>query len=208
MKCKMAETQNNLDITNGPILGIDLFDTAGDGQVLFLVACHLCIDMVSWRVVLQDLEEYLQNGSITSEPPSSFQEWCGITRPKETSREQPQLITDVPNVAYWGAEDLTNTYGQARTKSFILDSQTTRFVLGQLHEALHTEPIDLLLAVAFRSFSQTFTDRSLPVIYTEGHGRQSVTDPSVDVSGTVGWFTTLKAIQLASHSGMLPLRLY
>lgn len=206
IKSKTSETQRSLDIVNGPILGADLFDIGGEGQILFLVACHLCIDMVSWRVVLQDLEELLQKGLIASEQPLSFQTWCGINQANATgegSQNQLQLLKQPDNTAYWGAKNLANTYGQVKTKSFVLDEQTTKLVLGPLHEVFQTEPVDLLLATSFRSFSQIFTDRSLPTIYTESHGRQPSADTTVDASGTIGWFTTLKALHLASCPGKI-----
>ncbi|KAL5349603.1 hypothetical protein ACLOAV_005898 [Pseudogymnoascus australis] len=201
IKSKTSETQLSLDIANGPILGTDLFNIAGEGQVLFLVACHLCIDMVSWRVVLQDLEELLQKGLIASERPLSFQTLCGINQSnatREGSQNQLELVNQPANTAYWGAKNLTNTYGEVKTKSFVLDKETTGLVLGQLHESFQTEPVDLLLAASFRSFSETFTDRSLPVIYTESHGRQLSADSTIDASGTIGWFTTLIPLHLAS----------
>lgn len=206
IKHKTSETQRSLDIVNGPILGTDVFDIAGEGQVLFLVACHLCIDMVSWRMVLQDLEELLQKGSIASEQPLSFQTWCGINQANATgegAQSQPQLLKQPDDTAYWGAKSFTNTYGQVKTKSFVLDEQSTGLVLGQLHESFQTEPVDLLLATTFRSFSQTFTDRSLPVIYNESHGRQPSANSTVDASGTIGWFTTLRPLHLASCPGMV-----
>ncbi|OJJ50363.1 hypothetical protein ASPZODRAFT_13447 [Penicilliopsis zonata CBS 506.65] len=193
----MAASQRALDIERGPIMRADLIDVTGTEQVLFLVANHLCIDMVSWRVILQDLEEYLLTGTIASERPFSFHTWCAMHQNgKRTggiqSAEKPV------NAKYWGLESSTNTYGQVKTKTFVLDEETTTFALGRLHETIQTEPLDLLLAVAFRSFAQTFTDRELPTIYNESHGRQSSTDSAIDVSGTVGWFTALKPLCVAS----------
>lgn len=211
IQSKTSETQLSLDIANGPILGTDLFNIAGEGQVLFLVACHLCIDMVSWRVVLQDLEELLQKGLIASERPLSFQTLCGINQSnatREGSQNQLELVNQPANTAYWGAKNSTNTYGEVKTESFVLDKETTGLVLGQLHESFQTEPVDLLLAASFRSFSETFTDRSLPVIYTESHGRQPSADSTIDASGTIGWFTTLIPLHLASCPGTVSFHHY
>lgn len=204
IKSISSETQNCLDIANGPILGADLFNITGEDQVIFLVACHLCIDMVSWRVILQDLEEFLQDGSIASEQPLSFQAWRGLNDnnvSREVSQGPVKSLNESNHIAYWETRELTNTYGQTKTKSFNLDERTTGMVLGRLHEAIQTDPLDILLAAAFRSFSRTFTDRVLPVIYNESHGRQLSGESAVDGSGSVGWFTELQPLHFPSGSG-------
>lgn len=200
---RIAETQCSLDIEAGPILGADLFTIAGDEQVLFLVAHHLCIDMVSWRVVLQDLEDFLQTGVLSTEIPLSFQSWCDMQQAKGSAEQgnyKAGFVNEASNSDYWGIENTRNTYGQVKTKTIKMEKELTESALGSWHESLQTEPLDLLLAVAFHSFSQTFTDRELPVIYNESHGRQS-SDPGVDVSGTVGWFTALQRLRVSTLSG-------
>jgi len=61
-------SQASLDIENGPLFSVDVTDRAGE-QLLFLVAHHLVIDLVSWRGLLQDFEQLLEVDSI---PPNKL----------------------------------------------------------------------------------------------------------------------------------------
>lgn len=196
----MGESQRSPDPENGPIVVADMFDAPGTDQVLFLVANHLCIDMVSWRVVLQELEEYLHTGTIASEIPLSFQAWCGSQSPGEKDAQTVQIPEGLPNAEYWGVGGFENTYGQVKTKGFSLDEETTGLLLDGVRTSASTEPLDLLLAVTFQSFTEVFPNLARPTIFNESHGRQSTTQ---DVSETVGWFTAVKALQIEQSANIM-----
>lgn len=66
-------TQSSLNILKGPLFAIDLFNLADNRQMIFLAAHHLIIDMVSWRIVIGDLEELLNTKTLAAEKPLSFQ---------------------------------------------------------------------------------------------------------------------------------------
>jgi len=200
IKSQMGESQRAPDPEHGPIVVADVFEAPGQDQVLFLVANHLCIDMVSWRVVLQELEEYLHTGAIASEVPLSFQAWCDSQSPGEKAGHTLQIPEGLPNATYWGVGGFENTYGQVKTQGFSLDEHATGMLLDGMHSSAQTEPLDLLLAVAFQSFSQVFPDLADPTIYNESHGRQSSTQ---DVSETVGWFTSVKALRITRSSKIM-----
>jgi NRPS condensation-like uncharacterized protein/aryl carrier-like protein len=200
IKSQMGESQRAPDPEQGPIVVADVFEAPGKDQVLFLVANHLCIDMVSWRVVLQELEEHLRTGVISSEVPLSFQAWCGSRSPSEKNSHTLQIPDGLPNANYWGVGGFENTYGQVKTQGFSLDEQATGMLLNSVSSSAQAEPLDLLLAVAFQSFSQVFPDLADPTIYNESHGRQSTTE---DVSETVGWFTSVKALRITGSANIL-----
>ncbi|KAL4969111.1 nonribosomal peptide synthase Pes1 [Aspergillus stella-maris] len=198
---KIANTQSSLDVQKGPVVAAALFDEAGQ-QILFLTASHLCVDVVSWRIVLQELEEFVDNGSVSSDAPLSFQSWCNLQL--ETSRNNKNttnLSSKTPDLGYWGMDQMVNNYGHVKMESFSLDKRATAFISRQCHEILRTETVEVLLAAVCYSFNRVFSDRDLPAIYNEGHGRE-VWDSS-DPSGTVGWFTTLSSLHAPACSGLL-----
>ena len=49
-----------LDLENGPLVGAALFDLGPAGKRLLLTIHHLVVDTVSWRVLLEDLEQLYQ----------------------------------------------------------------------------------------------------------------------------------------------------
>ena len=56
------EAQGSLDLAQGPLLRAVLCDLAEGGQRLLLVIHHMVVDGVSWRVLLDDLEQACQAG--------------------------------------------------------------------------------------------------------------------------------------------------
>lgn len=199
----MSKTQASLDPVNGPLLAMDLFNVEGGNQLLFMTAHHLVIDLVSWRVILQDVEELLTNPTSVSDaqPSLSFQTWC--KRQVEHAHKVP-LNSVLPagnlpqqSFAYWGLEEGENTYGNVSCEGFELDTLATAFITSKCHQALRTDTVDVLIAAMMYSFSQTFTDRGPPTIFNEGHGREPW-DNSTDLSRTIGWFTAMFPIYVAS----------
>jgi amino acid adenylation domain-containing protein/non-ribosomal peptide synthase protein (TIGR01720 family) len=190
----MAETQISLDICKGPIFAVALFNTSQNGQHLFLVAHHVMIDLVSWRVILRDLEEILTIGLLTAAKPIPFQNWLSLqaehARATDVSNILPYTIP-VPNLDYWDMSTKPNRMCDTEEVVLKLDiAQTKELFEGSCHFTYNTEPIDILLASLVYSFSQTFSDRSVPALFREGHGREPW-DDDLDISGTVGWFTTM-----------------
>lgn len=203
---KIAESQSCLDPLNGPIFAADLFNLRSGGQVLFLVAHHLCVDMVSWRIILQDLEELVVSGSLSDDKALSFQSWCAMqlerAKTHDTNLTLP-FIPEQPNLLYWGMQDSPNVYGDIKMESFSLTEDATKFVLEGCHDVFGTDTVDILLAAVIHSFRRTFTDRKVPTVYNEGHGREPW-DASIDLSRTVGWFTTMAPLLVDGEEGEFP----
>ena len=171
--------------------------------MIFLTAHHLCVDMVSWRIILQELQEFLETGSLTVEKPLSFQTWCKM----QVEQSQKQSFKDLlpfhvmsADLAYWAMEGQRNTYSDVESKTFVVDEVLTALAMGDCHKAFQTEPLDLLLSTIAHSFSRTFADRATPTLYNESHGREN---PNVDLSRTVGWFTSLCPIHVSVDLGKI-----
>jgi non-ribosomal peptide synthase protein (TIGR01720 family) len=198
----IAESQNCLDPLNGPILAADLLNLRTGGQVLFLVAHHLCIDMVSWRIVLQDLEELVVSGSLSLDKALSFQSWCAMQTERAKTHDATislPFTPEKPNLLYWGMQGSPNVYGDIKMESFTLSEDTTKFILDGCHSVFRTDTVDILLSAIIYSFGRTFTDRKVPTIYNEGHGREPW-EADIDLSRTVGWFTTMAPLLVDSEA--------
>ncbi|KAE8406480.1 hypothetical protein BDV37DRAFT_280762 [Aspergillus pseudonomiae] len=195
-------SQRNVDIENGPIFVVDHFSLRDEergessfdcreGQLISLIAHHLVVDAVSWHVIVAQLEASLLSESSSPHAPMPFHNWA-----QEQCHFGEQLVSksvlpnDIPpaNLSYWGMQELP-TWKNVEEVRFTIDENTTSLLLGAANTALRTEPIDILLGAIQQSFNQTFTDRAVPAIFSEGHGREPW-DNSIDLSETVGWFTT------------------
>ncbi|KAF5689247.1 non-ribosomal peptide synthetase [Fusarium circinatum] len=200
----LVDSQTCLDPVQGPLVAADLIDRGTEDQILFVVAHHLVIDLVSWRIILQELEEILLRPEAVQDAdrPLPFQVWCRMQSEHAQAQTPDQAlpIQGIPDgdAEYWGMTDIPNVYGQMVRQGFEIGPQQTSLV-SKCHESLRTEIPDVLMAAMVYSFGQIFTDRPIPAIFAEGHGRE-VWDTSIDLSNVVGWFTTIYPVFAGSNS--------
>tara|TARA_R110002003_G_scaffold124_21_gene11362 strand:+ start:12515 stop:16243 length:3729 start_codon:yes stop_codon:yes gene_type:complete len=191
----IEDSQQCLDHEQGPLFAADFFDFGND-QFAFLTAHHIVIDLVSWRLLLEELEEILRGGELLP-PALPFQKWAELQIEHAETLEFDKVLppVDVPalDFHYWGIKREENTYGNASHALFELDSDITSAFLTDCHTAYRTEPVELLLAALIQSWSRVFVDRPIPAIFNEGHGREPWSS-ELDISRTVGWFTALSPI--------------
>jgi amino acid adenylation domain-containing protein len=210
VKAHIADSQASINCFSGPLLAVDYFTMKDQPHVLSMTAHHLVVDIVSWRIILEDLEEFILNPEKTASIDGSlpFQTWCRLQEEHcNTLRAEQKVATDTiptPDFAYWGLEKKQTTYGDVDCASFEIDPAHTNAILLECHKALGTEPIDLFLAAMLHSFGQSFPDRALPTIFNEGHGRE-VWDSSIDISHTVGWFTIVHPIFVSAYKSDDPI---
>ncbi|KHN96131.1 non-ribosomal peptide synthetase [Metarhizium album ARSEF 1941] len=196
--------QENLDIEHGPVFACDFFNIAGDVQLVTLSAHHLVVDLVSWRIIWGDIEDHIQHGSLISAPSTSWKSW--LRRQVRANRRASPISVlpysvPLPDLDFWGLPLSDSTFGNCTVISEAFEPSLTDAMFGDANECLRTEPMDILLGTMAHSFHHVFPERSVPVIWLEGHGREHSEDLPVDVSGTVGWFTTLHPIPISVKPG-------
>lgn len=199
IECAVSQAQASLDIENGPIFSVDLINRDSEDQLLFLVAHHAVIDLVSWRALIEDLELFITSGALSSTQPLSFQVWNKMQTKYAKEHLNPDSAlpfhVSPSNVGYWGMTGRPNIYQDVVRESFVLNKEiTTKLFSANCQRALSTEPIDILLAGVTYAFQSVFPDRSQPTIFREGHGREPW-DDSIDITSTLGWFTTIYPVR-------------
>jgi amino acid adenylation domain-containing protein/non-ribosomal peptide synthase protein (TIGR01720 family) len=214
-RSEMARTIDALhasfDLGRGPLFRACHFACGDEPDRLFLVAHHLVVDGVSWRILLGDLwsaYEQASRGSVVTLPPktTAFQHWG---RELAEYAQGTALAGEVP---YWRQQtsggvprlpiDRTNgpnAVASRSTVSVALTELETQALLTQVPEAYGTQVNDVLLTALLRAFAE-WTGSRTAVIDLEGHGREDVFD-DVDLSRTVGWFTTLFPVRLELPPG-------
>lgn len=169
------------------------------------------MDGVSWRILLEDLQAaYRQEalGQTISLPAktSSVKAWAEAL---QTYANSEVLRNELP---YWqalSAVDATlpcdNVDGSlqarhaavARTR---LDERYTRQLLQDAPGAYRTQVNDLLLTALARVIAR-WTKQEEVLVQLEGHGREELCD-NVDLSRTVGWFTSMFPVRLSTAEAM------
>lgn len=192
------DSQSTLDIVRGPTFAVDIFDIDDTfSQAIALVAHHLIIDVVSWGVLLEDLQNLL-NG--VKPPPQSlpYHTWLQqqAAQAKQETARRVFPFSNVPpaDYNYWGMSGQPNVHGDAIEETMQLTTRDTLLLLGA-QDALATEILDILVAALLESFRKVFSDRPSVTIHNEGHGRETFLARH-DLSRTIGWFSTLTPIHL------------
>ena len=103
-----------------------------------------------------------------------------------------------PRLRWRRCSPAVDTYASAGHLSVSLDAETTRMLLGEVPAAFHAGVNDILLIGFALAWAQFLGSGGAPIgIDVEGHGRHEELGAEVDLSRTVGWFTTKYPVALA-----------
>ncbi|KAG9375535.1 hypothetical protein A1F94_013885 [Pyrenophora tritici-repentis] len=181
----IRQSRDGLDVQNGPVLAAVLCDQ-GQRQLLFIAIHHLVIDLVSWRVLLEELEDLLLSRKLPAVPAVPFQAWQALQTEHATKHKCPSgvaqdEVASGESLSYWGIEPDAVKRGSVVSKQFALNEQTTSALLGPCNDVFQTRPVELMLAALAHSFAIAFSDRAPPTIFNESHGREPW-DAGIDLS--------------------------
>ncbi|MEM7384996.1 MAG: RHS repeat-associated core domain-containing protein [Verrucomicrobiota bacterium] len=148
---------------------------------MLLLAHHLVVDGMSWRILLEDLSsafEQLEHGGGDVELPAKttgFAQWAASLEGEAVATEEGP-----PDAAMLFEEGDDNNWGDVEEHEQCVE--------------LGGRPVDeaLLLAALAQTLGQ-FMQVSELAIDLEGHGRDRG-DEGLDLTRTVGWFTALRKV--------------
>ncbi|KMS75295.1 dimodular nonribosomal peptide synthetase [Streptomyces viridochromogenes] len=193
-----------LNPTEGQLLRAVWFDAgpARSGRLLLTIH-HLAVDGVSWNILRTDLVAAWR----AEEPPppgTSFRQWAllleraALERAAELDLWQRGLGTpDAHAGRLLGSrrpDPAVDTVGAMRHLSRELPADVTAELLTTVPAAFHAGPEDVLLAALAAAFARRTSHRAV-LLDIERHGREEITD-GVDLSRTVGWFTSVVPARL------------
>jgi amino acid adenylation domain-containing protein/non-ribosomal peptide synthase protein (TIGR01720 family) len=208
-----ARVQSSLNLEDGCLLrAVHFAFGAGERGRMLLVIHHLAVDGISWRLIREDLESAYSNLKAGKRPvlapkTTSYQAWaarladfaCSATLRRSLSfwiAEANRPVSALPAQR----NDCENLEGDARPVKTRLTVEDTSALLQRVPTAYRTQVNDVLLTALARAL-QRWTDGEAFRIDLEGHGREDLFD-DVDVSRTVGWFTTVFPVRLELQAGL------
>ena len=213
------QLQRSLSLREGPLLRAALLRTRA-GARLLLAAHHLVVDGVSWRVLLDDLQaaySQLHEGAEVRLPTKTtpYRRWAGAL----AEYAQSEAVETQANYWVGRAEadslDVTtdsaaveNTTAWARGLTVELEESYTTRLLKQAPEVYHTRIDDLLLTALARALCSWVEagagEVSKVKVDLEGHGRREEVASGLDLTRTIGWFTSLFPVLLEVRAGEAP----
>ena len=203
---KMAEIsevqQRVLNLEEGPLMAVVFFALGESGKMLIVIH-HLAVDGISWRIILEDfvtIYQQLENQKPLQLPPktSSFKTWAEELQnyaktPEFYAQFKYWLNREFPSICPLPldrqGEAQSNIVAHAKTVSFTLTEEQTRLLLQEVPQAYNTQINDILLTALVQAFGHWTGNYGL-LLDMEGHGRENVIE-SVNLSRTVGWFTSI-----------------
>ena len=201
------DVQRSLNLSTGPVVRVAFLDSGtAETSRLLIVIHHLAIDAVSWTFLLEDFQvifQALKSGRTPVLPPktTSFLAWSNHLRDYSRSdalkedeefwvniarQEFPVFPVDFPSGF--------NSEGSSRIIEVSLSVDETDALLRSLPRTHRTEINEVLLAAMMQALVRKF-GLFRAMVDVENHGREEIV-PGVDLSRTVGWFTSLVPVPL------------
>ncbi|WP_436866190.1 amino acid adenylation domain-containing protein [Bacillus fungorum] len=196
----VSNYQSELNLTEGPLIKVVLFDLGVRGQRVFIVVHHLVIDHMSWVFLMEDIQTAymdLEKGLVPRLPAktTAYQDWA---KKLTAYAQSPELFEEMK---YWVEEQKTANRDLPRDCE---DGNNIEVSLAEFYFALSVEDTESLFAEVRAAYQMHVGDVLLTamamtlvkwkgegsVLIDQGiHGREDISK-DVDLSRTVGWFTT------------------
>ncbi|MGN8278556.1 non-ribosomal peptide synthase/polyketide synthase [Pseudomonas sp. SMN5] len=198
--------QRSLRLHGGCLLRAVLANLADGSQRVLLVVHHLVVDGVSWRILFDDLQSayrQLVAGTTVQLPAKThaLKHWAEALQAHAASTASQaelgfwqQQLQGANAALPWDNPQGGQQHCQARVIRTRLDKSLTRQLLQQAPAAYRTQVNDLLLTALARVMVRWTGDDSV-LVQLEGHGREELF-AEVDLTRTVGWFTSLYPARL------------
>jgi amino acid adenylation domain-containing protein/FkbH-like protein/non-ribosomal peptide synthase protein (TIGR01720 family) len=211
-KCN-GELQASLDLELGPLYRAAVFTTDASHRYLFMAAHHLVVDVVSWHILLQDLNSACRQivaGSPIEVVPEniSYPQWASRLAHYAGSRELASQLgywsrnlaggQDFPIDGEGGSNDIASEAQYLLSLSIAETDQ-----LLSICKKCKASMEEMLLAALLNALQLWFPAERL-TLDLEGHGREEI-GAGEHPSRTVGWFTAIYPVtfELLGASGMM-----
>ncbi|MGX7595100.1 condensation domain-containing protein [Planococcus plakortidis] len=191
----LAFNQQQLDLKK-QLYRFSILET-GSSCYVQMVIHHLIIDGVSWRMLLTQFSNYLENNGELVNEQKRFNQWIDYLSshtPSETANrywnQHSIAEAKAPLVKFANIESLAIDFNLYETKEF--KEKTMKNFMGDMEAAL--------ISMSAMAVQKTFPAMDPHMtIQMEGHGRPTAAS---DFSSTLGWFTTIYPIALRVESSL------
>ena len=196
LESAILEKERSLDLVSGPVYAVTVFDVEREDQFLQFTAHHAVVDLVSWRILTDDLESLLRGEPLGSKS-TSFKEWSELLATKavewDASEWADYLVDDLPqSIGARLTHDLRTTgmvHSEATHQAVGVVDKYGTSRLDTANTSFGTNVQELALAALVVSLADLESNDLLCLpLLVEGHGREPWCS-DIDITSTVGWFT-------------------
>ncbi|MBH0346844.1 non-ribosomal peptide synthetase [Bacillus thuringiensis serovar muju] len=213
---EMNINQASFNLVTGPLMRVVYFeDNLTGNDRIFWVIHHLVVDGVSWRILLEDLQvvyNQMKQGQEVRLPAksTSFKEWSERLQTYSDSGISKEVLD------YWNEQvekeimTIPMDYPIQETTEESIDQVTRTLGVEETQALLHEVPVthktrinEVLLAALGQAIVDC-TNQQTVSIHLEGHGREEMIE-GIDLSRTVGWFTSIYPVHLNFQGTKTPI---
>jgi amino acid adenylation domain-containing protein/non-ribosomal peptide synthase protein (TIGR01720 family) len=211
----ISKVQASFNLDHPPLLRVVYFDRgAGKPGKLLFVAHHLIIDGISWRILLQDFYSVftqLSSNNPTHIPhkTTSYKEWSNFlysfarSAALDSRVDYWNSLAEInPGILPVDFPDTMERNDEASLSSVrtAFDENFTRDLIKFPPSAIGVTTEEVLLTALLITW-HSWTGQTHLLFDTEYHGRDELwadlpDQPVLDISRTIGWFTSLYPVHL------------
>jgi len=208
LKNHAADLHHSILLKQCPLIRMAIYRRV-EGDFLLIIIHHLIVDGVSWRILMEDFmgayEQISQNNTIHLPfKTNAYKEWAEHLLQFSKSRNLLQeekywyalstVVTEQIPVDFQVKENLYQDQASVISQLSVLQTED---LLYRSHHAYHTHMEDMLLTALAKALNNLY-DINNVLLYLEGHGRENII--GLDISRTVGWFTSRYPVILNCHN--------
>lgn len=204
-----SATQKSINLEKGDLFRCHLFKNEQGEDYILLVAHHLAVDLISWRILVSDLvSNYLtlmESGapanSVKPFDSVNFFEWAAhLDQHTDKIIESSQTWVDKHSPIEYQSKP-ENTEANAKTIWLSFSPEETEKLSSELSVKTNSHLSVNLLAALASQWSKQSGDKVITV-EMESHGRVTF-DADMDISRVVGWHTSTYPIDIQCDDDLI-----
>ncbi len=195
----LTKIQNEVDLNKGALFKCIFFNTGSiSNSITIVMAHHLVIDFVSWQIILEQYIEGINSKKVEFDilyRTTSLNSWANhlyhlkeskaILKEQNYWEKQISKENNLPLDFKCNLPILEKDIDEIKIKINSIFSEET---LNKANQTYNTKTDELLLTAFTRAISNWSGKKEI-ALTLERHGRET-NNTSIDLSNTVGWFTS------------------
>ena len=189
-----SEVKQKISINDRILLSLGLYQGNTESYVLISIH-HLIVDQISWDFLLQDFMSLMENPEMKlPHKTNSYKTYCDFLNGLKNKNVSGDALE------YWNRVDKKKEINLRRAsieKRFFLNYESSSIIFTKSESSLIKDLLTGAIDFDIQIFSiQALTNAMVEIFghgnyrfHIEGHGRDL--DEEIDVSRTIGWFTSI-----------------
>lgn len=193
----------NITLGSGSLVQVCIIHMNSDSWMVQFVIHHLIIDGISWRILIEDFMNLINNGgnTITKSFRSSYKSWSEelmkYSKSDLSGDGSYWMSIDFDNKGYKCDFETTNKNDTIETmtyKSISYDLDDIQDLIINAREKMNIDLNEVMLICLVLAIHKIYHQDNIIIEY-ESHGRQDISS-YIDISKTIGWFTSIYPISV------------